>query len=79
LKEKWNTYLSLWWGRIPEHIDHRMSQICRSAKRNEQMWPKWTEENMYPYDTYEECVQKMKHNYLVRLGWLNEYISNLPN
>ena len=79
LKEKWNTYISLWWERIPEHIDSRMSQICRSAKRNEQMWPKWTEENMFPYDTYEECVQKMKHNYLVRLGWLNDYISNLPD
>ena len=75
LKEKWAIYKPLWEELIPLFIDTHMNMILRSALRNEQMWPDWTDENLYPTFSYEVCVGEMKKAFYQQLYWLDAQIS----
>lgn len=73
LKDKWDSIYTVWRNEIPLFIEDQYDLIHKSAERNAIMWPSW----YYHYNTYRDCVDEMKNNFIEQIDWLNEYIKNL--
>ena len=74
VKEKWAVYYTLWRELIPQFIDKKKLEISRSAQRNEQMWPNWTDVNLYGHENYNDYVENMSDDFIKQIDWLNEQI-----
>lgn len=78
LKEKWSILYPKWKSAIPDYIDSQYKLIYNSALRNETLlWTSWHELYNYPNKSYYECVEDMKHNFIVQLDWMDNQINNL--
>lgn len=76
VKEKWNSYMPTFETRIPGYIDGVVTEIRRSAYRNEQMWPDWHSINEFPETSYDELIADMKNSLMEQLYWMERQISS---
>lgn len=77
LKEKWDTYKSLWKEHIPEYINQQYKKIHKSAERNEQMWPEWHKLNQYGKITYKELIENMINSFILQIEWMDGEIGKM--